>query len=71
MWLASQFYVANKFYSQLCGLATQSKIMLLSDIHEAFSCGLAGRLRYNTTCMRLASIESCDFQLCTLSQSIV
>ena len=45
MWLASQFYVANKFYSQLCGLATQSKIMLLSDIHEAFSCGLAGRLR--------------------------
>ena len=26
-------------------------MVLLSDVHEAFSCGLAGTLSYNATCM--------------------
>ena len=31
-------------------------MMLVSGVHEeAFSCGLAGRIKYKPTCMRLAS----------------
>ena len=71
VWLASQSGMT------LCGRqiyipdmwAGSANMMLLSDVHEAFSCGLAGRLIILHVWGWLVGIQNlCDLWLCTLSQ---